>query len=668
LPRIDRATDRSIDRYSIDSDPDKVHRTSDRSVIEQRGYQDLCSACICSAAADDDMDPSDPHFNPLFLRSSYSFSLSDPAALENLRQDERAWVAHIKKQLAQAECGGSGQRPSIFMAPSPLRGLKHEAFVPQVVALGPYHNDLGPHHSRFPRNEDTERYKALAAKEMEMHKVMASKFVERGLAGGRDLGAIVKEFEAMAGRVRAEFSTELVTCKVDEKLAYMLALDACFVVEVLKSNGRGSRYDDDDYYYYNDDGPLEERSDGGFHAYYCKRFPRPLRKSVLQDFMLLENQIPLFLLLKVIRMGAGCESDEDAERRLGAMVEEVARETLPFDWGDAAGEASVKAVARAVSDRKHLLDCLYGIVTNEEESSSSSSLSLGLDPEAENQQGGKPMEISRGGSSSSYYYSMRSGFVGGRSAAAAGGEYSTSSSLGKGADDRATGPDKEMGAGGREHVGRRFQESNLVEKPTHFPSAIELQNAGIRFKPINGLARRRHKPGRHHRSMVSVRYDERRAILYIPRIRVGDETEGFFRNLIAYESQTGGDDGADGDEQVGVLSYLRFMNCLVDTPDDVALLVERGVIAQDIGSNDEVARMWNQLCANTMRVCSRPYERVALQLVAHTRRKANTLKAEFKRTYFSRPWFLVSLLSAASLIVMTLVIMLYTIALYELEV
>jgi hypothetical protein len=361
-------------------------------------------------------------------------------------------------------------------------------------------------------------------------------------------------------------------------------------------------------------------------------------------------------------MGAGCGSDEDAERRLGAMVEDVARETLPFDWGDA-GEASVKAVARAVKDRKHLLDCLYGIVTNENSSSSSLS-SSGTDPEAD--QRGKPMAAISGGGSSSYYYSMRSGFIAGRSGAA---EYSTSSSLGKGEDRAAAaGADEEMGGDGREPVGRRRRlESNLVEKPTHFPSAIELQNAGIRFKPMDGLARRRHRPGS-HRSMVSVKYDERRAILYIPRIRVGDETEGFFRNLIAYESQKGGGGGDGEDDEVGVLSYLRFMNCLVDTPDDVALLVEKGVIAQDIGSNDEVARMWNQLCVNTMRVCNRPYERVARQLMRHTQRKANTLKAEFKRTYFSRPWFLVSLLSAASLIVMTLVIMLYTIALYELEV
>jgi hypothetical protein len=161
--------------------------------------------------------------------------------------------------------------------------------------------------------------------------------------------------------------------------------------------------------------------------------------------------------------------------------------------------------------------------------------------------------------------------------------------------------------------------------------------------------------------MVSVVYDERRAVLYLPRIRVGDETEAFFRNLIAYESQLPGKAG----HGVGVLSYLRFMNSLVDTPDDVSLLVDKGVIAQDIGSNEEVAGMWNRLCANTARVRDPALDRLVGRLSAHAARRVNALKAEFKRTYLSRPWLFVSLLSGASVILMTLLTMYYTILLYD---
>ena len=111
--------------------------------------------------------------HPSFLKRNYSISLSDPINIENSKHVEESWVTHIKKALRKPQGIDLPPCPSIFMAPSPLRSLKHEAFVPQVVALGPYHSDLGPHHSSFPRNEDTERYKAIAAKEMEMHMVMA---------------------------------------------------------------------------------------------------------------------------------------------------------------------------------------------------------------------------------------------------------------------------------------------------------------------------------------------------------------------------------------------------------------------------------------------------------------------------------------------------------------
>ncbi|KAI5080136.1 hypothetical protein GOP47_0005615 [Adiantum capillus-veneris] len=454
---------------------------------------------------------------------------------------EKQWVVHIKTCLEDARARGIVRPPSIFMASSPLRSLKHEDFVPQVVAIGPYHSDLGPHHSSFPENQETERYKAIAAKEMEKHKVMASKFLERTLKKN-DFCSLANEFLEYINQIREEYDTELVSCQVDEKLAYMLALDSTFVVEVLRSNA-GLKC--------------------GFHDYYCSRFPRPLRKSILQDFVLLENQIPLFLLLKVMALDKGCGSIASAEESLAPLIQKVAHEVLPFSL---LSNESVHSVIGRLSERKHLLDCLYRIATH-------------------------------GGASASSSPNSRS------------------------------------------------SAEQLVEKPTHFPRAVELFNSGITFKGIEPA------------NIIGVKYDAKKAILYVPKIRVGDDTERLFRNLTAYESHL--------IDEVHVLSYLRFMNSLVDGPDDVALLLEKGVLAQDIGSNEEVASMWNRLCINTMRVCSVEYEHVAQQLLRHCQYRPNALKAEFKRTYLSRPWLVVSVLSAASLLVMTLLITIYTVELYN---
>lgn len=454
---------------------------------------------------------------------------------------EKQWVVHIKTCLEDARCKGIIHPPSIFMASSPLRSLKHEDFVPQVVAIGPYHSDLGPHHSSFPENQETDRYKAIAAKEMEKHKVMASKYVEQTLKGN-NFCSLATEFLNLIDQIREEYDTELVSCQVDEKLAYMLALDSAFVVEVLRSNA-GFKC--------------------GFHDYYCARFPRPLRKSILQDFVLLENQIPLSLLFKVMALDEGYGSLAHAEGALGKLIQKVAYEVLPFT---SLSDESIHFVTRSLSERKHLLDCLYRIVIH-------------------------------------------------------GGAQAPSSP----------------------HL--HTDMDALVEKPTHFPRAVELYNSGITFKGIEPA------------NMIGVKYDAKRAILYVPKIRVGDDTERLFRNLTAYESHL--------IDEVHVLSYLRFMNSLVDGPDDVALLIEKGVLAQDIGSNEEVASMWNRLCINTMRVCSAEYEQVAQKLLAHCQYRPNALKAEFKRTYLSRPWLVISVLSAASLLVMTLLIVIYTVELYN---
>eukprot|EP00250_Pteridium_aquilinum_P020984 c25000_g1_i2 orf=1-1257(-) len=400
--------------------------------------------------------------------------------LESQKSEERQWVVHIKSCLGDVKFRESLHPPSIFMASSPLRGLKHEAFVPQVVAIGPYHSDLGPHHSSFPDNQETDRYKAIAAKEMEKHKIMACRSVEKNL-NGRSFCSLADEFLKMIQQIRDEYDTELVSCQVDEKLAYMLALDAAFVVEILRFNA-GTKC--------------------GFSEYICTRFPRPLRKSILQDFVLLENQVPLSLLLKVMRLDEGCASDAHAEKALGFLIQNVVHEVLPFSI---LSEENVSSVVDCVSERKHLLDCLYQVVTY----------------------GGK---------------SVPSSFD-------------------------STSPT-----------------DTLVQKPTHFPRAVDLFNSGIKFKGIELC------------NKISVKFDAKRAILSVPKIRVGDDTERLFRNLIAYESHL--------IDEVHVLSYLRFLNSLVDGPDDVALLVEKGVLAQDIGSNEEVAAMWNRLCINTMRVCS----------------------------------------------------------------
>lgn len=160
----------------------------------------------------------------------------------------------------------------------------------------------------------------------------------------------------------------------------------------------------------------------------------------------------------------------------------------------------------------------------------------------------------------------------------------------------------------------------------------------------------------HWGSLNELSFDNGR--LSVPKVHVGDDTERYFRNLIAYES-------CYKTDRLDILSYLHFMDFLIDTPADVDLLVESNIITETIGSNKKVAEMWNSLCRNTMCLFSPNYKAVAGRVQSYCKSPWRIMWAEFYRSNLAKPWLVVSLLSAAALLIMTFFILWYTILLYR---
>ncbi|KAH7434471.1 hypothetical protein KP509_06G018900 [Ceratopteris richardii] len=157
-------------------------------------------------------------------------------------------------------------------------------------------------------------------------------------------------------------------------------------------------------------------------------------------------------------------------------------------------------------------------------------------------------------------------------------------------------------------------------------------------------------------SLNEISFDEGKLVL--PKIHVGDDTERYFRNLIAYES-------CFKTERLDVISYLHFMDFLIDTPEDVNILVESKVITEAIGSNEKVAEMWNSLCRNTMCVFSPKYKDVSERVQQYCKSPGRKMWAEFYRSKLSRPWLVASLLSAAALLILNVLIVWYTMLTYK---
>ncbi|KAJ0979929.1 hypothetical protein J5N97_015403 [Dioscorea zingiberensis] len=111
--------------------------------------------------------------------------------------------------------------------------------------------------------------------------------------------------------------------------------------------------------------------------------------------------------------------------------------------------------------------------------------------------------------------------------------------------------------------------------PRTIPSVTELQEAGIMFKK------------REAKCYLDVKFGE--GAMEIPQLSIQATTISEFRNLIAFEQCCPGSGSH-------FTSYAAFMDNLINTQMDVAVLQDCGIIESKLGSYKDVAFFFNQLC------------------------------------------------------------------------
>nr|CAD1841055.1 unnamed protein product [Ananas comosus var. bracteatus] len=168
--------------------------------------------------------------------------------------------------------------------------------------------------------------------------------------------------------------------------------------------------------------------------------------------------------------------------------------------------------------------------------------------------------------------------------------------------------------------------------PNMIPSATELEEAGVTFKR-KGEKKKRNESDQHHPgSFLDVAFHD--GVLEIPFLSVENSTLSRFTNLVAFK-QCGG----CKPEEAYMTSYATFMDCIIDTPGDVAILHRSGILENKLASDKELAVFFNQLsdCA------AMDYEKHCLAgLFRDVRKFCDSdwpkWRAKLVRDYFSNPW------------------------------
>nr|XP_023909369.1 UPF0481 protein At3g47200-like [Quercus suber] len=113
-------------------------------------------------------------------------------------------------------------------------------------------------------------------------------------------------------------------------------------------------------------------------------------------------------------------------------------------------------------------------------------------------------------------------------------------------------------------------------------------------------------------------------------LEVHDETEGNFRNLMALEQ-------CHYPSEAYICNYIVLLDFLINTRDDVELLVDKGIIVNALGSNKAVAKMVNKLALEITE--KNPcYKNLAARIDNYYKSACNRNMGSLRTVYFRDIW------------------------------
>ncbi|KAJ4705218.1 hypothetical protein OWV82_022025 [Melia azedarach] len=168
---------------------------------------------------------------------------------------------------------------------------------------------------------------------------------------------------------------------------------------------------------------------------------------------------------------------------------------------------------------------------------------------------------------------------------------------------------------------------SYTDLSTDLPCALKLQESGVKFTCIRGQGLLDIKFPKERLRIPCLKVNKE---LPIPNFKVMDGTECLIRNVMALEQ-------CHYPSETLVCNYIILMDHLINTEEDVELLVEAGIISNHIGENARIAKMFNELCLQ-ININSSCYSDIVNDLNEHYGNRCNHSMATLKKVYFSNCW------------------------------
>ncbi|XVF17627.1 hypothetical protein REPUB_Repub10bG0139600 [Reevesia pubescens] len=431
---------------------------------------------------------------------------------EAAASQESEWIISIKEKLEQArqdDAAAPWKRLSIYRVPHYLREGDIRAYVPQFVSLGPYHHGKEP------------------LRQMDQHKWRSLRRVLKRT--NQEIQIYLDSMKELEEEARACYEGTITLSR--NEFVEMLVLDGCFVLELFQGADVGFQllgYDRND--------PVFAMR-GSMHA-------------IHRDMIMLENQLPLFVLDKLLGIQLGEPRQKGKVAKLAIKFFEPLMPTNEpltntFDpFSDLGGLHCLEVFRRSL-----LRSCP------------------------------KPVPI--------MWLNKWSNAI-------------------------------------RVADKRRQQLIHCVS---------ELREAGIKFKKMKTD------------HFWDIKF--KNGILRIPCLLIHDGTKSLFLNLIAFEQ-------CCLDCSNDITSYVIFMDNLINSPEDVAYLHYYGIIEHWLGSDAEVADLFNRLGQEVVFDIKDSYlSRLSEDVNRYYNHRCNAWRAALKHRYFNNPWAIISFFAACILLVLT---------------